>query len=200
MIDAPKRIQTQPERACEVCGKLFRPHSSQVKRGHGRCCSKQCGYEVLCHRMTEDIIRANSIPEPNSGCWIWTGALHNTGYGTIRISRKTWSSHRLSYFLSRGEVPPKGMFVCHHCDMKACVNPEHIYLGTHRDNTRDAVVREKMWHGRAINTAVLFEKDIAPIRGLLASGLTCAAIGERYGVHADTIGYIKRGKSWKHVR
>lgn len=71
-----------------------------------------------------------------SGCWIWTGLLSNSGYGKIGDDYKTYSTHRYSYTLYKGEIP-KGKLVLHSCDTKECCNPNHLFLGTQSDNIKD---------------------------------------------------------------
>lgn len=78
-------------------------------------------------------------PEPNSGCWLWEGAQNNVGYGKIGLGgarEGTALVHRLMWEHSNGAVP-EGMFVLHRCDVRACCNPDHLFLGTALDNMRD---------------------------------------------------------------
>lgn len=80
------------------------------------------------------------IPEPNSGCWLWIGADDNKGYGHIKVNGSTIKAHRLSFNLHKGEIPV-GLHVLHTCDNPICVNPDHLFLGTHQDNMLDRQVK-----------------------------------------------------------
>lgn len=80
------------------------------------------------------------IPEPNSGCWLWIASVNNDGYGFFGMGGRTMSAHRASWILHRGAIP-KGKYVLHKCDVRQCVNPDHLYLGTQFDNMRDASIR-----------------------------------------------------------
>lgn len=78
-------------------------------------------------------------PVPESGCWIWTGALAVSGYGSINIgNHRSETAHRVSYMLHKGEIP-KGMHICHSCDVRQCVNPSHLFAGSNLDNILDSM-------------------------------------------------------------
>jgi hypothetical protein len=91
----------------------------------------------------EERFWAKTEPEPNSGCLLWTANVSRMGYGRIQIgskkngTRRMVSAHRVAWTLMRGDIPG-GLFVCHRCDVKTCVNVNHLFTGTHIDNMRDA--------------------------------------------------------------
>jgi hypothetical protein len=83
-------------------------------------------------------ILSRHIPIPESGCWIWEGTTNSQGYGSITIKGKEKKAHRVSWELFNGPIP-KGLLVLHKCDTPACINPHHLFLGTHRDNIQDCI-------------------------------------------------------------
>jgi len=88
--------------------------------------------------------RFTSKIEKTDGCWIWkAGSRGKTGYGAFKINGKVVDSHRVSYALYKGEIPEK-MYVCHTCDNRKCVNPEHLFLGTPKDNWQDGFDKGKI--------------------------------------------------------
>ena len=92
--------------------------------------------------MTIETIWNNSVPEPNTGCWLWLKSITRRGYGRLLVpSMKQRSAHRVSYFLSNGHNPSPEEFICHKCDNPLCVNPQHLFIGDAKTNTQDMVLK-----------------------------------------------------------
>lgn len=124
--------------------------------------------------------------ERGGGCWLWRGAISRaTGYGSLSFGPKGSSpqyAHRVSWALSHGPIPA-GQFVCHSCDVPACVNPAHLFLGTHTDNMRDASQKGRLAVARKRTRAI---KPVAVAR-YLAGGVTAAEVADEYGVAMLTV-------------
>jgi hypothetical protein len=137
------------------------------------------------------------IPEPNSGCWLWEAGLDDKGYGRITISRtrKMHYAHRVAYLLYKG-LPTKN--VLHICDLPCCVNPEHLYDGTHKDNAEDRKKRNRSADQNGENgpRAKLTGAQVLAIR---ADKRFQKDIAKDYGITQVTVCNIKKRVSWKHV-
>lgn len=131
-------------------------------------------------------------------CWTWIGAKHEQGYGVLFVKGGTrLRAHRLSWILHNGDIP-QGLWVLHRCDNTRCVNPKHMYVGTHADNMRDCIDRRTMRHGEGHPNRVVSEADVREIRALSGS-MSFVAIGKRYGISARTACDIAHRVWWKHV-
>lgn len=141
------------------------------------------------------------IPEPNSGCWLWTSQRNSDGYGIFRVTttRKSpkISAHRASWILHRGELMQSDN-VLHECDTPCCVNPDHLFLGTHDDNMRDMKEkgRARAPQGSAHVKSKLTEKLVAEIR---VSAETATSWAKRLGVSTALVAMARRRVIWKHV-
>ena len=149
------------------------------------------------NRDTRNIIENGSIPEPNSGCWLWTGAACGSGYAWV--SEVKDRGHRVSWRAYHGDIPC-GMYVCHKCDTRICVNPDHLFLGTPADNNHDMMSKGRfvapMTKGVAHGRSKLSEADIIDIR---SSPLSGPELREKYNVSTNVISRIRRRKLWAHV-
>ncbi len=137
-----------------------------------------------------------------SGCWIWQSTLKN-GYGIITIDKRAVYAHRLSWRLVNG-IPPADMEVCHSCDVPRCVNPAHLFLGTHADNMGDALAKGRIKNpptkrGTAHGMVKLSDEQVIAIRKSAADGHTHEAIGYAFGVTAANVSMISRRKTWRHI-
>jgi hypothetical protein len=139
-------------------------------------------------------------PEPNSGCWLWMGNYFRKGYGALKANGKNVSAHRASWRLYRGDIPASKC-VLHRCDNRACVNPDHLFLGTNDDNVADKVSKNRQHRaqGSSHGLAKLSEENIPMIFGLSRSGHVQREIAERFGVSRTKIGQILTGRAWTHV-
>ena len=155
-------------------------------------------------RVLEKVVRI-----PFSGCWIFTGATNDAGYGIVGMGRRgepNDRAHRITYRHYCGPIPD-GMFVCHECDTPACCNPHHMFLGTNQDNVNDMVKKGRnsppprnphvvgSVHPRALFT----EEQVRAIRADHASGKSMYRIAKETGAAQATIQRIIRGKRYKNA-
>ena len=151
-------------------------------------------------RSTNDYFWARCEKKEN-GCWVWVGATLPDGYGILSFKGKSHRAHRLSYSLAVWEIPV-GVSVCHKCDNPACINPDHLFLGTQADNVHDCVRKGRRASKKGTNNgrSKLSEKDVKRIRKIFAEGKkNKTEISKLFGVSDTLIGLIVRRKSWPHV-
>lgn len=164
---------------------------------------------IYTKQPTED--RFWSKVDKSGACWEWTRANNGGGYGKFPVSTPTgWKmryAHRVAYELTFGPIPDD-ICVLHRCDNPSCVNPAHLFLGTHGDNMQDMANKGRNYvharhHpqpcGEQSHRAKLKEIEVREIRALCASGLTQQEVGSRYGVSRSTVEDIVCGRTWRNV-
>lgn len=151
---------------------------------------RSCG----CSRKIPATKRFHSNYIKTEGCWEWTGTLNAGGYGKFRGS----TSNRAAWIYSKGYIQ-KGMQVCHSCDNRKCVNPDHLFLGSISDNMADKVAKNRQAKGSKIHNSILTEEVVLSIRKDRISGLEYEELSKKYSVGWDNIRYICKNRLWKHV-
>ena len=140
-------------------------------------------------------------PEPNTGCWLWGGELTNKGYGSLKKTVNGYTirgAHRVAYFLHNGSFD-YSLFVCHTCDNRLCVNPQHLFLGTLDDNSKDMVKKGRSNRGSDRPNAKLSEARIIQIRDRRSAGHSVKNIAMQYQIAASTVYAILSNRIWGYV-
>ena len=199
-----------PDKICPNCNKVF---NRDLNKSIGdfrkrKFCSHKCSTDYYCG---ENHVRYKSIKEKiegnikisDSGCWEWQGARRNKNgndyYGSTNIGRKTLLAHRASYELYKGEIP-SGLLVCHTCDNHKCVNPEHLFLGTHADNGRDMAQKHRGSNGEKNPNAKLTANKVMEMRFARKMGnIPQQGIADIFGVSLKAVSKIVNNKTWKHL-
>ncbi len=136
----------------------------------------------------------------SNGCWIWTGLVTSRGYGKVTSNKRTVATHRLFYEWFVGPIP-EGMCVCHKCDVRRCVNPVHLFLGTQLDNIRDAMAKDRDPSGERNGRARLTTMQVKEIRCKYSAGhTTLAKLAEQYGTPMQNVSRIVRRELWRNVK
>lgn len=195
---ASKKVLLIP---CPFCKNPFK------KRTRSKWCS------IKCHLL--DRI------QKKEDCWEWMGSLTKVGYGKIQVKNKNYTTHRLSYEIFKGQIPD-GNMICHSCDNKKCINPEHLWVGSAKDNMHDMIqkgrkVAKTGWkhteetkqkfklrphsdrRGEKHHLSKLTSEDVLNIRKMIESGEKIIDIARKYNVDQSAISNIKRKRNWSHI-
>lgn len=140
----------------------------------------------------------------NGDCMIWQGNVMSDGYGRVYVDHKPWRVHRLIITLVTRQPIPKGYLVCHTCDTPLCCNPDHLFLGTPKQNHHDAMAKGRHTKGEKVNTAKLTEQQVIEIlhRWHTATkkyGLH-SSLAREFGVTSANIRGLVLGKTWRHLQ
>ena len=132
-----------------------------------------------------------------NGCWIYTGLKDRNGYGLIGVRQKHEYTHRLMYQHKRGDIGD--LCVLHKCDVPACCNPDHLFLGTKAENTADMMEKKRHTVGIDIVNAKLTDEKVLEIRRRVLAGERQKIIASDCGVSQSIVSDVASGKRWKHV-
>lgn len=133
-------------------------------------------------------------------CWEWTSAESDGGYGVFLYQGRNHTASRLAYALFKGSVTD-GFCVCHSCDNRKCVNPAHLFLGTHAENNADKAIKGRATRGTAVWRSRLNDDIVRQIRTWIKDpGQTSQSIAARLGVSNSCIDHVISGRSWRHVK
>jgi hypothetical protein len=148
---------------------------------------------------TDPLQRLLSRTEPApGGCMLYTGCVQSNGYGRATVNRKADYAHRHVYRLSKGSIA-KGLDVCHSCDTKSCIAPDHLFLGTRLDNMRDAVQKGRQAKGNCLPHAKLSLAAVRAARLASARGVSTKELALAAGVERSTMESALKGHTWRHA-
>lgn len=195
-----KEKRTIP-RICEHCGTPFLAYSSSVRRGKGRFCGYSCGNTGKVARPVEE--RFWEKVHKTDTCWLWIGNIVG-GYGHIRRGDRAAKAHRVSWEIHNGPVPSgegsHGTCVLHRCDVRNCVNPDHLFLGTNTDNMRDMAAKGRAGfrpRGESSTLSKLTAAQVVQIRERYAGGgATYKELAARFGVSKHAIYHVIKRHTW----
>lgn len=135
----------------------------------------------------------------SDNCWIWDGATYSNGYGVFRVGKHLIPAHRVSYRLYKGQLEDK-LVVMHSCDNVKCVNPQHLSLGTHKDNAADMKAKKRHRFGENHHNHKHSDEKILAIKKEYFQGnMSTVKLEKKYGIDSGYISKILRGIVWGHV-
>lgn len=203
MADANSDTNPVNVKNCERCGtEFYRPTNGDAWyfTRKKRFCSSICAAAASQkHQPLSERLFANVAKSRPNGCWYWTGCKTAAGYGRFSFHNSEVYAHRTSYEIHKGPIP-SGLSVCHECDNPACVNPNHLFLGSQADNMHDMIgkgrAKLRPQLGEEHGEAKLTEAQVMQIREDTRNQRTIAA---DYGISQTNVSDIKRRKIWKHL-
>ncbi len=197
----PRHKPKENNCVCQECGKAFHLKPYKTATNRGRFCSRDCQHPKRHLSIADrffDLVGAKT----ETGCIHWNGPIDKTkGYGSFHATiagKKPLGAHRISYELMVGPIP-KGLYVLHRCDNRICINPTHLFLGTHLDNIADCNAKGRQARGEKQGNSKLTTDDIHEIRRRCQNGESQRSIAELFGVRQSAISRIFLRIDWKHI-
>lgn len=184
-------------------GKQYYRHPCKDCRAlASRVAVREAGYIPIQDRKHTRILTIRRIKSflacihKTNSCWTWTSHLSRAGYGRTTLNGKAIHAHQLSYIYHCGDIPD-GMVVCHRCDNPPCVNPNHLFLGTPRENNDDKVRKRRHCFGEKHSLAKLTNQDVVKMRELTHLGRK--QLAAMFNVAVPTVGDVLSRRTWRHI-
>lgn len=192
------------------------PNCERKHKGRGWCESHLLKYRRYGSPLGTSSLRGQPGESPTTrlnrigwivqenGCWEWKGARGEAGHGQIRIGNRSRQAHRVMFEILHGEIP-EGENILHRCDNPPCINPDHLFSGTQKQNIHDMWAKDRQQgyihqpKGSKHPQAKLLEKDVLELRELRNSGFTYKALADRFGISKSTAAEIVSRKTWRHI-
>jgi hypothetical protein len=185
---------------CQQCGESFTICRPVERINRTRFCSIACNAKSQANiPPLLDALKARleeRREHSENGCILYSMSLSKAGYGKMEYKRKTYLAHRVSYLIYKGPIP-KGMHVCHSCDNRQCVNPDHLWLGTQKQNIQDMLTKGRDNYRFSCK---LSDSQVAEIRAALKLKESQTSIAKRFGVSPSYVSMIGSGRSRKVSR
>lgn len=189
---------------CPICCAPVTKQYKSVLDKTATCGGRQCIHDYQHGNDTDRFMRCVDKLS-RTGCWNWSGSEHGSGYGRFAQSSGWRTAHRVSYEMFVGPIPKldayHGVCVLHRCDNRKCVNPDHLFLGTHQDNIDDMVMKGRGADKRGTSNgrSKLSDDEVRAIRLAKSNGEHIRAIAEKYGMSVTQIIRIISCENWGHV-
>jgi hypothetical protein len=193
----PKGYIGRFSQQCQTCSAWFQTDPYSVKHGKGKYCSQGCYFSAKKIPLEERFKKYLS-EKTGSGCIEWTGTLTTNGYGQIGNNGKMFQAHRVAYFLATG-VDPGKLHVCHKCDNPKCVNADHLFLGTDKENRMDCKNKGRTARGESNGRKKINENDVLIIRQLAEQGINQVQIAKLFPISRCQVRNIVLRNSWAHI-
>lgn len=200
MSEFKKRIRMIKKTSCKECHIEF-VFNATKKTPLMKFCSQKCmgsSYKKRAIQTIQEVYYKKCIKQ--DGCWAWNGNHDSDGYSTLYFNKKTLKGHRVSWIIHNGEIPGR-LFVLHKCDTPPCTNPDHLFLGTPKDNWDDMIKKGRgCYKGSLASNAKLKEEEVIEIKKLLKTKMKRIEIAQKFNVTLSAIKNIRQGKTWSHIK
>lgn len=200
ILDSQGQVLQRAKIKCMFCGDEFLVHL--YLEYTAKYCNRKCKYSHLKQLSYDDEYQKykllKSVIVQQNNCWEWQKSKNTDGYANWKYKGKQQHASRISYLLFIGDIPINKI-VCHSCDNRKCVNPNHLFLGTRKENTQDMVNKDRHTRGERSPNSKTTNNIVIEIRELFSRGMKQSEIAKVYGFNPTFINRIVLRKTWRHI-